>query len=116
MSQQPSMMTCPDCGKEISPRAKACPNCGCADLSPAKLQHSFDNNPISSTIGLIMAIGLIIFACVLCNKCDNSWRESIKKNVESGTSQPRVLTETNQAQVLAGRNIILKHYATLPAA
>lgn len=23
------MITCPDCGKEISERAKACPNCGC---------------------------------------------------------------------------------------
>ncbi len=23
-----SLINCPDCGKEISPNAKACPNCG----------------------------------------------------------------------------------------
>ena len=44
-----SLIKCPECGKEISDKAPACPNCGCpqneyANLKEDNIRKSFDGN------------------------------------------------------------------------
>lgn len=34
-----ALVFCPDCGKEYSSRAKACPNCGCPNDEQAELDR-----------------------------------------------------------------------------
>lgn len=50
-----ALIKCPECGKEISDKAAACPNCGCpvADMQTSgKVRIKMPNNIVEGWIGL----------------------------------------------------------------
>lgn len=56
-----AIIKCPDCGKEISDRAEACPNCGC----PIAAKPVYENAPVAEVkkkkkTGIIIAIIAVI--------------------------------------------------------
>lgn len=84
MSQQPTMMNCPDCAKEISLSAKACPHCGCSELAStqksARLEQAFAANPKAGVLSIVIVIALFIVGAVTCRSCGNWWVDSVEKS------------------------------------
>ena len=61
-----AMVTCVECGKEISDQARTCPNCGHPSDREAKMQKMQDTNQQSSRAGgVIVGIIMMILAFVI---------------------------------------------------
>ena len=60
-----ALITCPECGKEISDQASVCPNCG-APVAKKFCQHCGEQ---------------IDKDCVICPKCGKQVQESGQSNV-----------------------------------
>lgn len=65
---------CPECGKEISTSAKACPNCGCRDVpQPPPKPPTVADRVVTFVLGIVIAAlgaGIIygVFASALKDK------------------------------------------------
>ena len=53
------LITCPDCGKEISDKASACPNCGCPVGKPTTDTSGKKKDSVLSVIALVLSIFVI---------------------------------------------------------
>ena len=58
MSKQ-ALKPCPDCGREVSPSAKHCPQCG------AFLKAKERENLIWSIIGLVLLVLAVVFVIIV---------------------------------------------------
>lgn len=61
-----ALIKCEDCGKEISDKAVACPNCGC----PVDIRHE-DNNIVSIKIDNVTQVQIILQKCYAYRKSDD---------------------------------------------
>ncbi len=91
-----ALIKCPECGKEISDKATACPNCGCP-IAPNKQNESLniDLNPpqkVKKKGGCLKA-SLIFF--IICIGISAVIALQIPKSTSSSQSKPS--TETTQA-------------------
>lgn len=60
-----ALINCPECNKEISDKAKACPNCG-YELNP--LQSNNRSSSIPKFLLIVFVISALIFG-IVCLKC-----------------------------------------------
>lgn len=58
------MITCPDCSKEISDIAPACPNCGRPQLAPVLTPPPPPIIPPKRTIGILLGIGILFIPII----------------------------------------------------
>jgi DNA-directed RNA polymerase subunit RPC12/RpoP len=93
--QQPppsALITCPDCGNEVSRRAESCPKCGAplrhkVDKEGAWCPHCGNRDSVRETPGgclyagaALLTLGIALFLFPLlpkvwrCNVCGNEWR------------------------------------------
>lgn len=59
-----SLIKCPECSKEISDRASACPNCGCpvAEMQPnGVVRIKMPNNIVEGWVGLFSSRNATVF-------------------------------------------------------
>lgn len=54
-----ALITCHECGKEISSEALTCPHCGAPSKRGEKLQELEEKNAVSGKIGRVM-LGIIL--------------------------------------------------------
>ena len=48
-----ALINCPECGKEISDRAVACPNCGCPVQKIIPNEPTYNNQPIENNYNFV---------------------------------------------------------------
>lgn len=48
-----ALINCPECGKEISDRAKSCPNCGCPVQKIIPNEPTYNNQPIENNYNFV---------------------------------------------------------------
>jgi len=78
-----NLIECPDCGKEISSRANACPHCGCpmGKIDAPKCPHcgsqNFHKISLKNKVGAGVAFGLFsvghIAKTFKCDSCGHKW-------------------------------------------
>lgn len=83
-----ALITCPECGKEVSDKADKCPNCGAPVEKPAEKKkeevvQEKKKGSLSNLIALIVLIVIIIFAV---SKCGGS-KSELQKVTETTTEQ-----------------------------
>lgn len=76
-----ALITCPECGKEVSDKASSCPNCG----TPL---NDTNNKKFCQHCG-----ELIDKDCVICPKCGKQVKELSQKN--SADSSPIIINNNN---------------------
>jgi hypothetical protein len=65
-----ALIKCSECGKDVSDKATACPNCGAPPLERRRARHRRDNTPVRvvragwrwEAIGALLVIGGLIAA------------------------------------------------------
>ena len=55
-----AMIKCPECGKEISSKAEACPNCG----MPIRGRQKKEPSSVAKILKIIFGLGAML--CVIC--------------------------------------------------
>lgn len=70
-----SLITCPECGKEISDKAAACPNCGCPNTKaihkPEGTSKQKSREKLRMIIGMVsIAIGLLFIFMVISSELE----------------------------------------------
>lgn len=73
-----ALIQCPECGKEISDKAKKCPNCGYQIRKINKLI------PLLAAIVIIAICGIVIFQ-VLNSEKDSELQQEVSDNTEAAT-------------------------------
>lgn len=65
-----ALIKCPECGKEISDKAKACPECGYElkqNVEATKQESFFKKNKIA-----VLVIGIVIIIAIVAGVCIKS--------------------------------------------
>lgn len=104
-----ALINCPECGKEISDKAGACPSCGCPiGESGSKKHKKIDSKKVKLLVIVLCAVFILITALVILYVCiikpTNIYNKAVKEyengNIESAIELLEKLPDNNDAQLL----------------
>lgn len=98
-----ALITCPECGKEFSDKASACPNCGCP-ITYIKKEDIADSKELNTGLGRIVAYENYVEIIPLDFRALGRTKRNIYyKNITAISYRPTSLTIPGYIQfVLAG--------------
>lgn len=108
-----ALIKCSECGKQISDKAKKCPNCGCENILVSSYSQTDFNNSNSfirnnwfyfAVVFVAGAIYLILF--VFTNLKEDEWYSSVETKKETYKFSDGILYEN-----IYGREVAIGNYS-----